>query len=299
MGEKTARAVLPMAVFAVVYQVLASLLQLGVQRYAQGGGAQRLAWFSVYAADVSAMTAAVSMTAAFALVLRMTRGEVRFSGKLTGRTDRILAAAGGILALSVFLNIFLTRSGAVAADSSAAAAGARTRQVSLPLGILVYGVLGPLAEEVIFRGVTFQRIFLVCREKFESDIDMSLSNSSIGADAFGKTAFADFASARYPYEEKKAFLLAAGLSSVLFGLYHGNAVQGLYAALMGFAFCLFLALGRNLAAVIVLHGAVNVMTLVLARTGVYETGNGAAWMAATLGIAVCCGGYVLMGKKMR
>ena len=42
------------------------------------------------------------------------------------------------------------------------------------------------------------------RYKFESDIDMSLSNSSIGADApaatFGKTAFADFASARYENE---------------------------------------------------------------------------------------------------
>ena len=39
--------------------------------------------------------------------------------------------------------------------------------------------------------------------RFESDIEMSLSNSSIGADApaaaFGKTAFADFASARYKY----------------------------------------------------------------------------------------------------
>ena len=38
-------------------------------------------------------------------------------------------------------------------------------------------------------------------EKFESDIDMSLSNSSIGADApaaaFGKTTFVDFASARH------------------------------------------------------------------------------------------------------
>ena len=264
MGEKTARAVLPMAVFAVVYQVLASLLQLGVQRYAQGAGAQRMAWLSVHAADVSAMTAAVSMTVAFALVLRMTYGEVRFTGKLSGRTDRVLAAAGGILALSVFLNIFLAGSGAVAADSSAAAAGARTRQVSLPLGILVYGVLGPLAEEVIFRGVTFHRIFLVCRER---------------------------------YEEKKSFFLAAGLSSLLFGLYHGNAVQGLYAAIMGFTFCLFLALGRNLAAVAVLHGAVNVMTLILARTGVYETGNGAAWMAAALGIAACCGGYVFFQRK--
>ena len=41
----------------------------------------------------------------------------------------------------------------------------------------------------------------IAEEKFETDIDMSLSNSSIGAEApaatFGKTAFADFASARY------------------------------------------------------------------------------------------------------
>ena len=264
MREKTARAVWPMAVFAVAYQALATLLQLGVQRYAQEGGAQPLAWLSVHAADVSAMTAAASMAAAFALVLRMTYGEVRFTGRIRGRTDRILAAAGGILALSVFLNILLAGSGAVAADSSAAAASDRTRQVSLPLGILVYGVLGPLAEEVIFRGVTLHRIFLVCRER---------------------------------YEEKKSFLLAAGLSSLLFGLYHGNAVQGLYAAIMGFAFCLFLALGRNLAAVAVLHGAVNVMTLVLSQNGVYEAVNVMPWMAAALGIAVCCGGYVLFQRK--
>ncbi len=42
-------------------------------------------------------------------------------------------------------------------------------------------------------------------EKFERDIDMSLSNGSISADAptaaFGKTAFVDFASAKYKYEK--------------------------------------------------------------------------------------------------
>ena len=43
----------------------------------------------------------------------------------------------------------------------------------------------------------------IAEEKFESDIDMSLSNSSIGAEApaatFGKTACADFASVRYKF----------------------------------------------------------------------------------------------------
>ena len=43
--------------------------------------------------------------------------------------------------------------------------------------------------------------------KFERDIDMSRSNSSIGADApaaaFGKTVFTDFASARYKFESDR------------------------------------------------------------------------------------------------
>lgn len=41
----------------------------------------------------------------------------------------------------------------------------------------------------------FLTVQIVSRKgnQFESDIDMSLSNWSIGADAFSKTAFADFA----------------------------------------------------------------------------------------------------------
>ena len=46
-------------------------------------------------------------------------------------------------------------------------------------------------------------VFVFAGKKFESDIDMSLSNSSIGVDApaatFGKTACADFASVRYKF----------------------------------------------------------------------------------------------------
>ena len=46
--------------------------------------------------------------------------------------------------------------------------------------------------------------FLCRLSKFESPADAGLSNRSIGAEApaaaFGKTAFADFASARYKFE---------------------------------------------------------------------------------------------------
>ena len=183
--------------------------------------------------------------------------------RLRARGDQLIAAAAGILAASVFLNLFLAGVGAVHADAAAAGASAQAGRVSLPLGILIYGVLSPLAEETVFRGITLQRLYLLCHEKKS-----------------GKTAF----------------LLAAGLSSLLFGIYHGSVVQGLYAAAMGFLFCLFLALGGNLFRVIVLHGGANVMTLFLSRAGTFRRAS-ASVMAGAFGIAFCCGGYVLFSRK--
>ena len=183
--------------------------------------------------------------------------------RFRARGDQLIAAAAGILAASVFLNLFLAGVGAVHADAAAADASAQAGRVSLPLGILIYGVLSPLAEETVFRGITLQRLYLLCHEKKS-----------------GKTAF----------------LLAAGLSSLLFGIYHGSVVQGLYAAAMGFLFCLFLALGGNLFRVIVLHGGANVMTLFLSRAGTFRRAS-ASVMAGAFGIAFCCGGYVLFSRK--
>ncbi len=54
-------------------------------------------------------------------------------------------------------------------------------------------------------GKTASADFASARYMFESPADAGLSNRSIGADApaaaFGKTASADFASARYKYEK--------------------------------------------------------------------------------------------------
>lgn len=64
--------------------------------------------------------------------------------------------------------------------------------VSLVTGLVLYGIISPLAEEVVFRGIIYNRI---------------KRNCSITAAVF--------------------------LSALLFGLYHGNIVQGSYGFLMG------------------------------------------------------------------
>lgn len=277
MNRKMAEAVLPMLMFIVIREVLGSLLAILQAVLLQQADAGVLAFVSVHDADLRALSGAISMAGAFALTLWNARGEVTLQStcgegllrsacgeaipgeRLRVRGDQLIAAAAGILAASVFLNLFLAGVGAVHADAAAADASAQAGRVSLPLGILIYGVLSPLAEETVFRGITLQRLYLLCHE-----------NKS----------------------RKTAFLLAAGLSSLLFGIYHGSLVQGVYAAAMGFLFCLFLALGGNLFSVIILHGGANVMTLFLSRAGAFRSAS-ASVMAGAFGIAFCCGGYVL------
>ena len=299
MNRKMAEAVLPMLMFVVIREILGSLLAILQAVLLQQADAGVLAFVSVHDADLRALSGAISMAGAFALTLWNARGEgtlprggsgerLRSAGgegsprgacgermpqgargeamsgeRLRARGDQLIAAAAGILAASVFLNLFLAGVGAVHADAAAADASAQAGRVSLPLGILIYGVLSPLAEETVFRGITLQRLYLLCHEKKS-----------------GKTAF----------------LLAAGLSSLLFGIYHGSLVQGLYAAAMGFLFCLFLALGGNLFSLIILHGGANVMTLFLSQAGTFRRAS-ASVMAGAFGIAFCCGGYVLFSRK--
>ena len=299
MNRKMAEAVLPMLMFVVIREIMGSLLAILQAVLLQQADAGVLAFVSVHDADLRALSGAISMAGAFALTLWNARGEVNLQSgcsgellrsacgdgsprgacgdrmpqgargeamsgeRLRARGDQLIAAAAGILAASVFLNLFLAGVGAVHADAAAADASAQAGRVSLPLGILIYGVLSPLAEETVFRGITLQRLYLLCHEKKS-----------------GKTAF----------------LLAAGLSSLLFGIYHGSLVQGLYAAAMGFLFCLFLALGGNLFSLIILHGGANVMTLFLSRAGTFRRAS-ASVMAGAFGIAFCCGGYVLFSRK--
>lgn len=258
--EKTVRAVLPMLVYAAMQQLVLTALELVLTLGLQRAGAGELAFYLSHEGGIAAFLEALSVAAAFAVVLRTVRKEEITlcvpPGELRRRRTELLAGTVGLLSLSVFLNAFLAKSGMVTADPSAAAASAQAEKVPVLLGILVYGVLSPLAEETVFRGVTLHRLFLLGREKME---------------------------------EKRAFLTAAVVSALLFGVFHGNAVQGVYAAVMGFGFCLFLVLTKSLFAVVVLHGGINVLTLLVSQNGSGFVGMSTAAMAAAGGIAACSG----------
>ena len=310
-GERLLEAVWPALAFAVLYELLLYGMEHGlgvVNRMLIVGGADAavLAFQTVHAADYQALFAAAGMSVSLAVILRfcIRRGEIGFTRHLRGDALTNGAAVIGGLCLGMFLNGALSSAGSSAAQGTGTAAQGAV--VSPLVGIAVYGVLTPLAEESIFRGVTLTRLYevllRVLPEKGKThalnDFGRSTDQQANEGDNFGNPEI-DFAPNRKLKSWKDmAFWLAAAASSVLFGVYHGNLLQGIYAACMGLAFCCLLRLTENLGAAVLAHGAMNVLTLVFSQKGAYNELSNPSFLAAMLGISVCCGGFVVIRRRM-
>lgn len=70
-----------------------------------------------------------------------------------------------------------------------------------------------------------------------------------------------------PLRDRMAFWPAALISAVLFGLYHGNLLQGVYAFLLGLVMAWLYERFQTLAAPWVFHAAANVTSIVIVNTG--------------------------------
>ena len=70
-----------------------------------------------------------------------------------------------------------------------------------------------------------------------------------------------------PLRDRLAFWPAALISAALFGLYHGNLLQGVYAFLLGLVMAWLYERFQTLAAPWVFHAAANVTSIVIVNTG--------------------------------
>ena len=97
-------------------------------------------------------------------------------------------------------------------------------QFSVPLltGILIYGLVTPFAEELLFRGIVYNRM------KRYMGVPMAIAGSAL-----------------------------------LFGIFHGNLVQGVYAFFLGLAMGLVYEKFRHLLAPVVFHCIANIITCFL------------------------------------
>ena len=193
-GQKILRIFGPFAVYYLVYNaafVLLFFLLKGVAGLAGGDWPQRL---ETQQATVTGILGGLSMLIGILPLGKSLQEELAQNASETNRrslSDGLLTVVVGFTA-SVGLNILFSLSGAAQQSESYQSVAEDQYAVPLLVGILLYGIVSPFAEEVVFRGILFNRM-------------------------------------RKDFPKGMAILL----SGVLFGLYHGNMVQGIYGTLMG------------------------------------------------------------------
>ena len=185
----------------------------------------------------TALSSVLGLAAVFVCDRRMTIGALRRERVVcSGRSTAILIILCLLLALclNIVLNALILSSGVQKIDPLYQQAAQTFAEGSLPLQILAYGVLVPLAEESLFRGIVYRF--------FESRFNGS----------------------------SKRHIAAILLTSLVFAVYHGNLTQGVYAFLLSLAFCFVVDCGGLIMSV-ALHIGVNLTSLIGEHIVRYQT----------------------------
>lgn len=205
----------PFLIYYILYNVVFILLLSLCRAAAEGLGREYLTRLSRHTDTVTGVVSGVFMVISVLPLLTVLREEVREHKRSVNSASATQKHEGGgekgaefgkhgitaaqtvltillAAASSLGLNVLLALTGLVDSSASYQEVAERQYGVAFGLGLLLYGVVSPVTEEIIFRGLVFNRM--------------------------------------RRYMPHAAAVIASG---VLFGIYHGNLVQGLYGGCMG------------------------------------------------------------------
>lgn len=164
------------------------------------------------------------------LLIQKTAEDTKLNYLRKEEVSSYLLLAGASIGSVLGLNLLLELSGIVDNSGAYQAVAADQYSASFLLGLIVYGVISPIAEELLFRGIihNYMRRFI--------DVKMALL-----------------------------------LSSVLFGIYHMNIVQGIYGFLMGCLIAYAYEYFGEFKLAVAVHMASNILMYCLSYTPIVNT----------------------------
>lgn len=203
-----------------------------------------------------------------------------------GAQTALLLMFTGTITLSVGLNLFLAVTG-ITSLAASADAGTQSQTVLAEMGfaasIALYGIVTPLIEEFVFRGMFYSALYNYVIRKMIQETRNDGDTPCLRGHHTTIGVIPD----RFPI---RAFVIAAGISSILFGIYHMNLAQGIYGMMMGVSFCLAYELTGQFLSAWILHAACNMIALILSRsvngTNVFTVLCTWPWTATFMAIAI-------------
>lgn len=226
---KTLYLLFPLLVYYLVGDLVEIILWWILNRIFVDASAETIEKVSAYGATIQGMIYGIGLLAGAAIIWKAAMNEVTYlpngeeKPKLTCIQIITVIIAG--LVFSIGLNYLYNILGITGASESFQSVREAQFGVNFIAGIFLYGVLSPVVEELIFRGLLFNRL-------------------------------------------KRIFprIAAIILSALLFGVFHGNLVQGTYAFIMGIIIVLLYEKYKSFWTPIIFHVVANVGVYVLQYT---------------------------------
>ncbi len=220
---------LPLAFFVILYDVCTAILQYGlvflIGLFGNTGGL----WINQNGGTFQAICIMGGLIFTFFCLLKT----ARMDGFLTPEKSvwkvpvwQYVLLAVGTAAVAYGMNYLFTVSGFLESSESYQKVAGNQYDVIIWVGLLLYGVVSPFVEEVIFRGFLYGRMRV--------------------------------------YMPK---VVAVLLSALLFGVYHGNLVQGIYGFVMAVLYTLVYEKYKNFYLVVFMHAITNLVAYFIQLNG--------------------------------
>jgi membrane protease YdiL (CAAX protease family) len=168
--KKTWNILMPFVVYFIAHD-LAQVLLAFLMNMSLGLGGSYAEYILARTQTVNAVLNALSLLIGMAFVWPMAKTEFRFAGlrreglqaarQASSRTNTIAAyilLAVFAITLALGTNLLLMLTGIAGKSPSYQDVATRQFGVTFAAGVIIYGVLSPLAEEIVFRGLIYNRM---------------------------------------------------------------------------------------------------------------------------------------------
>lgn len=182
----------PLIIYYVTYYAAFLLIIYLCNAVMEYFGGSLQAYVAEHGEKLTELVGGLSMLIGVVPLIPMFRQEVSVRRDSATKASATFLTVILAMSSSVALNVLLSLTGLVRASESYQNVASHQYSVVFGVGAILFGLISPIAEEIVFRGLIFNRM--------------------------------------QRYYPTTAAIIG---SSVLFGVYHGNLVQGLYGGCMG------------------------------------------------------------------